>query len=68
VRTVKCKSGTKGWQGKLQKVYASFEEFVSYCETYNIHKRLGYHSVKKCWEQNPLIKGSVIPSDLQVVK
>lgn len=64
---VKCKSGIVGWQNRLQKNYSSFEEFESYCEIYNIHSRLGFKTALETWETNPLIQGSTIPSDLQVV-
>ena len=64
MKRVKCKSGATGWQGKLQKVYASFEEFVSYCEIYGIHKRIGFKSIKRAWDANPVIQGSTNPADL----
>jgi hypothetical protein len=53
----------KKWQDKLHNVYVDFEEFVSYCEIYGIHTRLGYRSMKKCWGDNPLVEGSVNPTD-----
>jgi hypothetical protein len=56
------------WTAKLQTVYSSFDEFKSYCSLYNIHKRLGYSSISKCWADNPKIQGSVNPNDLKVVK
>ena len=68
MRQVKCKSGIRGWQGKLQKVYDSFEEFVIYCELYSIHKRIGFRSMKNAWDKNPIIQGSTDPSDLRRVK
>lgn len=65
---VKCKSGMIGWQNKLKKNYSNFEEFESYSECYGIAKRLGFKSAKDAWKKNPIIRGSVIPSDLEVVK
>lgn len=67
MKKVKCKSGLTGWQNKLQKVYSSFEEFVSYCGTYNIHERLGYSTPLKAWQANPTIQGSTNPDDLTKV-
>lgn len=67
MKTVKCKSGIKGWQGKLQKVYTSFDEFNSYSEMYGIAERIGYGSTIEAWEDNPTIQGSVNPSDLRKV-
>ena len=68
MRQVITKSGIKGWQDKLRKVYKSFEEFEAYCEVYNIHKRLGFKNIKGAWRVNPTIQGSVNPSDLKRVK
>lgn len=68
MKRVKCKSGIEGWQSKLQKNYDSFEEFEYYSEIYGIHSRLGFNSAEEAWDANPMIKGSVIPSDLEVVK
>lgn len=59
-----CKSGLNGWQGRLHEVYTDFDEFESYCMTHQIHVRLGYRSVKGCWRANPIVQGSVNPSDL----
>lgn len=67
MKTVRCKSGIKGWQCKLQKNYGSLESFKNYCETYNIHKRLGFKTPKAAWEANPTIQGSTDPSDLAIV-
>jgi hypothetical protein len=67
-KTITAKSGLKGWQDKLRKVYDSFEEFEDYCKTYNIHKRLGYKTPEDAWEANPTIQGSIEPSDLRKVK
>lgn len=68
MRKVKCKSGITGWQAKLQKVYSNLEEFIAYCENYNIHKRLGFKTPESAWNQNPVIEGSTCSSDLRVVK
>ena len=68
MRKVKCKSGIIGWKNRLQKNYNSFEEFEHYSESYAIHSRLGFHSAEEAWDANPIIKGSVIPSDLEIVK
>jgi hypothetical protein len=68
MKSVKCKSGVRGWQAKLHEVYDSLEEFRSYCETRGIHTRLGFKSIVRCWKANPTVQGSVIPSDLHRVK
>jgi len=60
---VKCKSGLTGWQERLQKVYDSREEFIACSEMYGLHTRLGFKTPEDAWEMNPLIQGSVEPSD-----
>ena len=67
MKHVKCKSGLIGWQDKLQNVYSTLAEFKTYCRIYNIHKRLGFKSMKSAWEVNPTLKGSVNPGDLEIV-
>lgn len=65
---VKCKSGVMGWRNRLRKNYASFEEFEAYDATYNLAARLGYKSAKTAWRYNPMIEGSVNPSDFRKVR
>lgn len=68
MKRVKCKSGLDGWQCRLQKNYGSLEEFDYYSEIYGIHSRLAFDSAEAAWKANPVIKGSIIPSDLEVVR
>ena len=63
MKQVTCKSGLVGWQSRLQKNYASFAEFERYSEIYGLHSRLGFSDALSAWEQNPLVRGSVQPSD-----
>lgn len=63
MRQVKCLSGLMGWQSKLRKVYSSKEEFLAYCDIYGNHRRLGFETPEEAWEANPLIQGSIDPSD-----
>jgi len=63
MKRVTCKSGLSGWQCRLQKNYASFAEFERYSEIYGLHSRLGFADAMSAWEQNPLVQGSVQPSD-----
>lgn len=67
-RTVKCKSGIKGWQDKLRNIYTDLEMFKEYCVMYNIHERLGFKTPEAAWKVNPTIQGSTNPSDLRTVK
>ncbi len=59
----KCDSGITGWKGKLQDQYEDFADFEHYCEIFGNHTRLGYKTVQEAWDVNPIIQGSVIPSD-----
>jgi hypothetical protein len=67
MKQVVCKSGLKGWQGRLRTMYASFEEFNNYCAIYNNHTRLGYKNPENAWRFNPLIQGSVNPGDYRKI-
>jgi len=67
MKIVKCKSGLNGWQGRLHEVYVDFSEFEMYCRLYNNHIRLGYKTPATAWRFNPLVQGSVSPSDYQKV-
>ncbi len=67
IKRVKCKSGLEGWETHLQNNYTSFEEFKVYSDTYALAERLGYKSPENAWKANPMLQGSVIPSDLRKV-
>lgn len=67
MRTVTCKSGLKGWRCHLRENYASFGEFSKYSEIQGLHDRLGYESPREAWDANPLVEGSVNPTDYRVV-
>ena len=66
MKQIKCQSGLSGTQERLQDRYSSFEEFEHYSSTYGITKRLGFNGDRIAWNANPLIEGSVEPSDLRV--
>jgi hypothetical protein len=67
MRQVTCKSGLKGWQDRLQAVYLDIAEWRAYCRNYGLHRRLGYRSAKAAWKANPVVQGSVVPSDYRKV-
>jgi hypothetical protein len=58
-----CKSGVRGRQGKLRRNYSDFQEFLGYCDLFNLHVRLGYQTPMTCWRANPIIQWSVNPGD-----
>jgi len=65
---VTCKSGLRGWQSRLRDNYEnSYECWYTYAEMFGLHTRLGFKSIRAAWEANPLIQGSVEPSDFQRV-
>ena len=55
------------WQSRLQDVYANFDEFEAFAETYGLHQRLGYETPRDAWDANPLVQGSVNPADYRRV-
>jgi hypothetical protein len=67
-KSVICKSGLMGWQGKLQDQYKDFTEFESFCRIYNNHIQLGYKTPASAWRANPTIQGSTNPSDYRKVE
>ena len=71
MKMIKVKSGIGGqstvWQAKLHEVF-DFQEFDGYCAMYGIQSRLGYKTVMSAWRSNPVVQGSVNPSDLRRVR
>lgn len=68
ITRTKTKSGLDGWRAMLRDNYdGSFCSFVGWDQDYGIASRLGFKSAREAWEANPLIEGSVNPSDLRVV-
>lgn len=64
---VKCQSGQTGWRRTLHENYENDKErWLSFSETYGLAHRLGFDSAEEAWEENPIIEGSVIPSDFRV--
>jgi hypothetical protein len=63
-----CKSGSTGWRARIQESYSDLEDLTAYNEIYGVCERLGFNSPEEAWEANPLIEGSVIPSDFRVVE
>jgi hypothetical protein len=68
MRHVKCKSGLIGWQCRLRKNYKDQVEFEYFSNMHGLHVRLGYSSPSEAWQANPLIQGSVNPSDYRRIQ
>ena len=68
MKEVRCKSGLMGWRCHLQSLYKSFEEFQGYCGLLGLHTRLKFETPEDAWKVNPLIQGSVNPSDYRRVQ
>lgn len=59
-----CRSGLTGWQQRLRSVYSNNKaNWLAAAETYGLHLKLGYQDAEEAWEENPLVQGSVQPSD-----
>lgn len=67
MKQVKCKSGLTGWQCRLQENYKDFADFEHYSNLRDLHTRLGYITPQAAWDDNPVIQGSVNPSDFRKV-
>ena len=64
---VKCDSGIMGWRVRLRENYEDYDEWQRYAEMFDLPARMGYDSPSQAWSDNPMIQGSVIPSDFRVV-
>jgi len=58
----------KLWKQRVRKVYESLEDLIAWDEIYSICTRLGYSSCEELWDENPILCGSVNPSDFSVYK
>ena len=67
MKKVRCQSGIMGYECHLQESYDNYQQFKHFSQKYNLHNRLGFRSIIIAWETNPVIQGSVIPSDFKVV-
>lgn len=63
-----CRSGLRGWREHLHDVYGSLESFRNWNEVYGLAERLGFPDADAAWNENPMIEGSVDPSDYRVVR
>jgi hypothetical protein len=64
---VRCASGLMGWRVRLRSNYVNFEEFDHYSRTYGLSRRLRFRSASAAWRANPVIEGSIWPSDFRRV-
>jgi hypothetical protein len=64
---IRCKSGLMGYRCRLRSNYDSFQQFQAYAEMYGLHNRLGYRTIKGAWKANPMVEGSIEPSDFRKV-
>jgi hypothetical protein len=63
IPSVVCRSGLTGYQCKLQDSYDTYAQWEAYADTYGLHLKLGFASIREAWDANPIIQGSVIPAD-----
>ena len=64
---VKCDSGITGYRCRMRESYDDYNEWQWYAEMYGLAARMGYDNPEEAWADNPMIQGSVIPSDFRVV-
>lgn len=65
---VRCQSGLMGWRSRLRVNYVDFAEWNSCSNLYDLAGRLGFADTAKAWRANPVIEGSVDPSDFRRVQ
>lgn len=56
------------WNSRVRKLYGTFQTLQSYDSAYGIAQRLGFPTCSSLWKDNPVIQGSVHPSDLKVLR
>jgi len=66
IHRIKAQSGIDGWRCRLQENYLSLETWEAYSEMYGLASRLEFKSAEVAWHLNPVVEGSVIPSDFRV--
>lgn len=50
----------------LRYAYTDFSEWEQFSDIYGLAKRLGYDSALDAWVANPIVEGSINPSDFRV--
>lgn len=70
---VRCRSGLMGWRARLRNIHKSLSSLESAERCYGFARRIGLRedsckAMLKLWERNPIIEGSVNPSDLRRVE
>jgi hypothetical protein len=69
MKRVRCQSGIYGYQCRLRESYTDFEQWRNYSRVFGLAERLGYEigndGIEDAWNENPIIQGSVIPSDFK---
>lgn len=68
VYRVRCKSGLMGWRTRLRNNYNNDGHWIYQSDMWGLCERLGFKSPEAAWEANPVIEGSVNPSDFRKVK
>lgn len=53
----------KTWKARVQDTYDSVTELAAFNACYNVAQRCGYVTAQEMWDANPVIGGSVDPSD-----
>jgi hypothetical protein len=64
---VTCRSGERGWRGRLKDCYDFYEQWERYCGYYGLARLLGYDWPSDAWIANPLVECSTNPTDFRVV-
>jgi len=68
VYRVRCQSGIIGWRTRLGNNYKSYADWKYNAEMWGLDSMLGFKSPREAWDANPVVEGSVNPSDFRKVK
>jgi hypothetical protein len=66
---VRCRSGLMGWRARLRNNYpGGFTDWLYFADMWGLEQRLGFKTAQAAWRANPVVEGSVNPSDFRKVK
>jgi hypothetical protein len=62
------RSGKPACRKRLQALYDNWVAWKFHAEMHQLHKKLGYATVKEAWDDNPIVESSQDPSDFCRIK
>lgn len=62
------RSGNAACRKRLQGLYAEWVAWKFHAEMHQLHKKLGYDTIKEAWDANPIVEASQDPKDFCRIK